>query len=115
MKSHYKIGQLIHHKLFAYRGVILKVDNYFQLTDSWYDNMAKSKPPKDKPWYSVLVHNQTYTTYVAERNLGPDDSKKEIIHPMIPIYFTTLKNGVYSKSLNWINGEPAMPNEIGIA
>ena len=115
MKPYYKIGQLIHHKLFDYRGVILKVEDYFKLTDRWYDNVAKSKPSKDKPWYSVLVHNQTHTTYVAERNLSPDDSEKEIIHPMVPIYFTTLKNGVYSKSLNWIDEEPTMPNEIGMA
>ena len=115
VKPYYKIGQLIYHKLFDYRGVILKVDDSFKLTDTWYDNMTKSKPPKDKPWYSVLVHNQTHTTYVAERNLSPDDSDKEIIHPMVPIYFTTLSNGVYSKSLNWIEGEPTMPNEIGMA
>ena len=115
MKPNYKIGQLIHHKLFDYRGVILKVDDCFQLTDTWYESVAKSEPPKDMPWYSVLVHNQTHTTYVAERNLSSDYSDNEIIHPMIPIYFTKLKNGVYSKSLNWIDGEPTMPNEIGMA
>ena len=115
MKPYYNIGQVIHHKLFDYRGVILKVDDYFKLSDEWYNSMAKSKPPKDKPWYCILVHNQTYTTYVAERNLCPDDSDKEIIHPMMPMYFTTLKNGVYSKSINWIDGEPTIPNEIGMA
>ena len=115
MEPYFKIGQIIYHKLFNYRGVILKVDDYFQLTDTWYDNMAKSKPPKDKPWYSVLVHNQSHTTYVAERNLIPDNSDIEIIHPMMPIYFTTLKNGIYAKSINWIDGKPITPNEIGLA
>ena len=115
MEPHFKIGQIIYHKLFNYRGVILKVDDYFQLTNTWYENVAKSKPPKDKPWYSVLVHNQSHTTYVAERNLIPDNSDIEIIHPMMPIYFTTLKNGVYAKSINWIGGEPTMPNDIGLA
>ena len=115
MTPYFKIGQIIHHKLFDYRGVILQADECFQLTETWYDNVAKSNPPKDKPWYSVLVHNQTHITYVAERNLSPDVRKEEIIHPMVPIYFTTLKNGVYSKSLNWIDGEPTIPNEIGIA
>ena len=115
MKPYYRIGQLVHHKLFDYRGVILKVDDYFQLTDSWYNNVAQSKPPKDKPWYSILVHNNTHTTYVAERNLMPDDSEKEIIHPLVPIYFITLEKGVYSKSLNWIDEKPIMPNEVGMA
>ena len=112
---HYKIGQLIHHKLFNYRGVIFKVNDCFQLTDTWYDNVAKSKPPKENPWYSVLVHNQAHTTYVAERHIIPDNSDIEIIHPMIPIYFTTVKNGLYAKSINWIDGEPTAPNEIGLA
>ena len=114
MKPCYKIGQLIHHKLFNYRGVILKVDDCFKLTENWYDNVAKSKPPKDKPWYSVLVHNQIHTTYVAERHLSSDDSDSEIMHPMVPIYFTTLNNGIYSKTSNWVNGEPSLFPEIGL-
>ena len=48
-KAEFKSGQIITHKLFNYRGVILKVDQTFKLTDEWYEIMAKSKPPKDKP------------------------------------------------------------------
>ena len=48
-KAEFKSGQIINHKLFNYRGVILKVDQTFKLTDEWYEIMAKSKPPKDKP------------------------------------------------------------------
>ena len=114
--AEYKIGQLVYHKRFDYRGVIFRVDNTFLLTEAWYDHMCKNtKPPKDKPWYNVLVHNATHTTYVTERNLILDDSDKEIIHPMIPILFTTLKNGIYSKSSNWIDGKPIIPNQIGMA
>ena len=110
----YKIGQLINHKLFDYRGVILRVDDCFKSTDTWYNYVAKSKPPKDKPWYTILVHNSMHTTYVAERNLGIDDSNDEVIHPMVPIYFTILHNGIYSKSTNWVNGEPSILPEIGL-
>ena len=90
----YKIGQLIKHKLFNYRGVILKVDDSFKSSEEWYNTVAKSKPPKDKPWYTVLVHNAMHTTYVSERNLDMDDSNGEVIHPMVPIYFTTLNDWV---------------------
>ncbi len=38
----FKPGQIMFHKLFHYRGVILKVDETFKLTNEWYDLMAKS-------------------------------------------------------------------------
>ena len=71
-KAKFCIGQLIHHKLFDYRGIILGVDLEFKQTDEWYDEMARSRPPKDKPWYHVLVHQQGSQTYVAEQNLESD-------------------------------------------
>ena len=71
-KAKYCIGQLIQHKLFDYRGIILSVDLEFKSTDEWYEAVAKTKPPKDEPWYHVLVHQKGHQTYVAERNLQPD-------------------------------------------
>ncbi len=49
-------GQVIHHKLFDYRGAIVGVDETFQLSEEWYEHVARSRPPKDQPWYHVLVH-----------------------------------------------------------
>jgi heat shock protein HspQ len=71
-KAKYVIGQLIQHKLFDYRGIILSVDLEFKSTDEWYEAVAKSRPPKDEPWYHVLVHQRGHQTYVAEQNLLPD-------------------------------------------
>ena len=68
------LGQIIHHRLFDYRGVIFDVNENFQGSDAWYEQMASSGPPKDKPWYRVLVHDLGYETYVAERNLELDKS-----------------------------------------
>lgn len=50
-KSKFSVGDLIHHRLFDYRGVIVDIDAAFQLTDEWYEAVAKSRPPKDEPWY----------------------------------------------------------------
>jgi len=47
------------------------VDLEFNSSDEWYEMMAKSRPPKDKPWYHVRVHDGR-RTYVAERNLELD-------------------------------------------
>ena len=48
-KAKYCIGQLIQHKLFDYRGIILGVDLEFKSTDEWYEMVAKSRPPKTSP------------------------------------------------------------------
>ena len=71
-KAKYCIGQLIQHKLFDYRGNILGVDLEFKSTDEWYEAVAKSRPPKNEPWYHVLVHQKGHQTYVAEQNLQID-------------------------------------------
>jgi heat shock protein HspQ len=94
-KTKYSIGALVHHKLFDYRGVIVDIDPHFQLTEEWYEKVARSWPPKNEPWYHVLVHEATNSTYVAEQNLKPDPSGKEIIHPMTKKFFTDLRNGRY--------------------
>ncbi len=67
--SIFTIGQTVHHRMFDYRGVITGVDQSFQGSDDWYDQVAQSRPPKDKPWYHVLVHDASHRTYVAERHL----------------------------------------------
>jgi heat shock protein HspQ len=71
-KAKFCVGQLIHHKLFYYRGIILDVDLEFKSTDEWYEEVAKSRPPKDEPWYHVMTHPKGYQTYVAEQNLQLD-------------------------------------------
>ena len=63
-----------------------------------YQQVALSRPPKDKPWYHVLVHNSEQMTYVAERHLEADSSAEAINHPVIEIYFDGLANGVYNLS-----------------
>lgn len=92
----FSIGQIIHHRIFDYRGVIVDVDPFFSGTDEWYDTVALSKPPKDKPWYHVLVDGGAHQTYVAERNLEPDQSGMPVNHPHLLEFFTGLHNGVYA-------------------
>ena len=96
------VGELVQHQLFGYRGVVVDVDASFQLTDEWYDQMARSKPPRDQPWYHVLVHDAEHSTYVAQRNLGPDESGEPINHPLVPELFEDFSNGRYeaARTLN---------------
>ncbi|MCI0399771.1 MAG: heat shock protein HspQ [Gammaproteobacteria bacterium] len=94
-RAKFSVGQLVNHKRFNYRGVIVDVDPIFHGTDEWYEQMALTRPPKDKPWYRVLVHNAVHETYVAERNLEADESKDPINHPMIDSYFDEFLDGTY--------------------
>lgn len=94
-RAKFSVGDLIHHRLFDYRGVIVDVDRKFQMTDEWYEQVAKSRPPKHEPWYHVLVHNSTHLTYVAEQNLEMDDSLEPINHPLLDQYFSRLEKGRY--------------------
>ncbi len=95
VRARFSVGQLVHHRLFEYRGVVFDVDATFQGTDEWYEKVASTQPPKDQPWYHVLVHEAEHTTYVAERNLEADDSDEAVEHPLVPHLFTGLENGHY--------------------
>ena len=94
-KAKFSVGDLIQHRLFDYRGVIVDVDPVFMLSDEWYEQVARSRPPKDQPWYRVLVHNSQDETYVAERNLAHDPSVEPISHPALNDYFTAFDDGRY--------------------
>ena len=94
--AHFSIGDLVHHKLFDYRGVIIDVDPRLMLSDEWYESVARSRPPKDQPWYRVLVHDATHETYVAERNLESDASSAPVRHPLVDTFFRDFSDGHYS-------------------
>ena len=94
-QAKFAIGQCIHHKLFDYRGVIVDVDPVFQGTSEWYDAVARSRPPRDKPWYRVLVDNSDHETYVAEQNLSDDDTDDPVSHPLIDTFFDRFDDGRY--------------------
>jgi len=95
VRAKFDVGDLIHHRLFDYRGVVFDVDPMFLGTDEWYEETAKSNPPKDEPWYHVLPDGETHTTYVAERNLEPDVSGDEVLHPLVEEYFFQIDDGHY--------------------
>ena len=91
----FRVGQLVAHSLFEYRGLIVDVDPVFSGSDEWYDSVALSRPPKDQPWYHVLVDGAEHNTYVAERNLEPDTSGRPIDHPAVGTFFAGLGDGAY--------------------
>lgn len=94
-QARFGIGELIHHRRFDYRGVVVDVDPSFQGSDEWYEEVASSRPPKDAPWYHVLPDDALHTTYVAERNLEADESGAPVRHPLLDHFFEAFRNGRY--------------------
>jgi len=94
-EAKFSIGQVVKHLSFGYLGVIVDVDPCFQLSDEWYRQMARSRPPKDRPWYHVLVDKAEHLTYVAERNLDTAKPAQRIEHPLIDSFFDHYENGRY--------------------
>jgi heat shock protein HspQ len=94
-RASFSPGQLVHHLRFDYRGVVADVDANFCGTDDWYEQVARSRPPKDAPWYHVLVDGAQHMTYVAERNLEIDASGESVSHPLLNRYFDEFREGRY--------------------
>ena len=46
-QAEFSIGEVVKHKLFNYYGVIYDVDPVFMGSDGWYEQVAKTCPPKD--------------------------------------------------------------------
>ena len=83
----FRAGQIVKHLKFGYRGVIYQADEAFALSDDWYEQVARSRPPKDAPWYHVLVDKGQHSTYVAERHLKASGDRTQIQHPCLGDYF----------------------------
>jgi len=90
-------GEIIHHKRYNYRGVIVGIDFTCEAEDDWY-HYNQTQPDRNQPWYHVLVDGSVSTTYVAESNLEPDTSGQAINHPLIEIFFSSFKSGSYIRN-----------------
>ena len=86
-EAKFRIGQVVHHLRFDYIGVVYDIDPVFAGTEEWYEQVARSRPPKDRPWYHVLVDGAPHTTYVAERHLEPADPPRPIAHELADALF----------------------------
>ena len=93
-------GQLVKHRRYGYRGVVVEFDPHCKAPESWYQS-NKTRPEKMQPWYHVLVHGATHSTYVAQSNLVPDTTGDPVIHPLVQKIFQTFFRGrYYTQNLN---------------
>ena len=102
----YKIGQVVKHRLFPFRGVIFDIDPEFNNTDEWWEAIpADVRPRKDQPFYHLFAENAEteYIAYVSEQNLLPDTSGTPIRHPQVEEVFEWDENGNYKPLDDMLN------------
>ena len=96
--ARFAIGDVVKHRMFAFRGVIFDVDPTFSNTEEWYDNIPEdSRPAKDQPFYHLLAENgqSYYVAYVSEQNLVPDETGEPVDHPDLCDLFGDFEDGRY--------------------
>lgn len=82
----FRIGEVVRHRVFPFRGVIFDVDPEFANTEEWWNAIpAEVRPAKDQPFYHLLAENDQseYIAYVSEQNLVHDDSGEPLRNPNI--------------------------------
>jgi heat shock protein HspQ len=94
----FKIGQVVKHRVYPFRGVIFDVDPVFANTEEWWLAIPEEvRPRKDQPFYHLYAENETsyYVAYVSEQNLVPDESGEPVEHPEVEDMFGDLHDGAY--------------------
>jgi heat shock protein HspQ len=97
-KAKFAIGQVVRHRVYAFRGVVFDIDPVFNNTEDWWLSIpAEIRPVKDQPFYHLLAENADteYIAYVSEQNLLADNSGEPLRHPQLGDYFIEDEDGHY--------------------
>jgi len=93
----FTIGQVVRHKQYGYRGVVVDFDMSCHATSEWYES-NQTQPPRDQPWYHILIHGSNGNTYAAQENLIADSLEEPIHHPLLVVFFETVDTGTYERN-----------------
>ena len=106
-EAKFGIGQVVRHRIFPFRGVIVDVDPVFNNTEEWWLSIPEQiRPRKDQPFYHLLAENEEshYTAYVSEQNLLVDDTGEPVSHPQADEVFQGVdEDGVYKLKKGFLN------------
>ena len=74
----FTIGEIVRHRLYPFRGVVIDVDPEFDNTDEWYESIpAEVRPHKDQPFYHLLAENaDSYYTCLLYTSPSPRDKRQ---------------------------------------
>ncbi len=97
--TQFSIGQVVRHRVYPFRGVIVDVDPEFSNSEEWWQSIPEDiRPRKDQPFYHLLAENDStaYEAYVSEQNLLIDDSGEPINHPQVAQVFGEFRGDSYA-------------------
>jgi len=97
-RAHFSIGDVVCHRLFAFRGVVFDIDPVFANSDEWYESIPEAiRPRRDQPFYHLLAENDdsSYLAYVSQANLLADAEGGPVDHPTVRQLFDSFKDGRY--------------------
>jgi heat shock protein HspQ len=97
-QAKFRLGEVVKHRLFPFRGVIFDIDPVFHNTEEWWLSIPENvRPSKDQPFYHLFAENAEteYVAYVSEQNLLADTSGKPVRHPQVAEVFERDDNGGY--------------------
>jgi heat shock protein HspQ len=93
----YRIGDVVKHRIFPFRGIIFDIDPVFNSTEEWLASIPEEmRPHREQPFYHLLAENEQteYIAYVSQQNLLPDTSGRPLRHKQVADMFVK-ENGKY--------------------
>ncbi len=93
----FQTGQLVVHRRYGYRGVVVDSDDSCRAPDTWYQS-NQTRPDRHQPWYHVLVDGSNSMTYAAQTSLAADGSKEPIAHPLLNQFFAAFDGEFYVRN-----------------
>lgn len=93
----FRVGQLVTHARYGYRGLVVDFDMSCHADETWYRS-NQTQPERSQPWYHVLVDGSSSNTYVAESNLVADVSGGGIEHPLVIEFFQKHEGSGYVRN-----------------
>ena len=94
----FNIGDIVKHRIYPFRGVIVDVDPEFSNTEEWYQSIpADLRPSKKQPFYHLMAENSEtfYSAYVSQQNIIMDSDNGTVDHPDLEQMFSGIQKGKY--------------------
>jgi len=96
--ARFRIGDVVRHRLYSFRGLVFDVDPVFANSEQWYESIPEdARPSREQPFYHLFAENEegSYIAYVSQQNLVDDNAGEAVNHPAIEQFFTRLADGTY--------------------